>query len=87
MTCQQMDLDIAVAYNVIVANIIFRKRDEHLITFKIGPNASQIDFFLMKRIDKLTEGSGTAENVCGSERTCEGRNHGFSKKFIQTALW
>ena len=47
-------LDFAVAYDLIVANTFFRKRDEHLITFKSGPNVSQIDFFLMKRIDRLT---------------------------------
>ena len=33
-------LDFAVAYDLIVANTFFRKRDEHLITFKSGPNMS-----------------------------------------------
>ena len=33
-------LDFAVAYDLIVANTIFRKRDEHLITFKSGHNIS-----------------------------------------------
>ena len=47
-------LDFAVAYDLIVANTFFRKRDEHLISFKSGPNMSQIEFFLMKRIDRLT---------------------------------
>ena len=47
-------LDFAVDYGFIVANTFFRKRDEHLITFKSGPNMSQIDFFLMKMIDRLT---------------------------------
>ena len=47
-------LDFAVAYDLIVANTFFRKRDEYLITFKSGTNMSQIDFFLMKRIDRLT---------------------------------
>ena len=47
-------LDFVVAYDLIVANTFFRKRDEHLITFKSEPNMSQIDFFLMKRIDRLT---------------------------------
>ena len=37
-------LDFAVAHNRIVANTFFRKRDEHLITFKSGLNMSQIDF-------------------------------------------
>ena len=47
-------LDFAVAYNLIIANTFFRKRDEQLITFKSGPNMSQIDFFIMKRIYGLT---------------------------------
>ena len=42
------------AYDLIVANNFFRKRDEHLITFKSGPNMSKIDFSLVKRIDRLT---------------------------------
>ena len=46
-------LNFVVAYDLIVANTFFRKRDEYLITFKSGPNMSQIDFFLMKRIDRL----------------------------------
>ena len=33
-------LDFAVAYDLIVANTFFRKREEHLITFKSGPNMS-----------------------------------------------
>ena len=33
-------LDFAVAYDLIVANTFCRKRDEHLITFKSGPNMS-----------------------------------------------
>ena len=47
-------LDFAVTYDLIVTNTFFRKRVEHLITFKSGPNMSLIDFFLMKRIDRLT---------------------------------
>ena len=38
----------------VVANTILRKRDEHLITFKNGPNMSQIDFFLVKMVHRLT---------------------------------
>ena len=33
-------LDFAMAYDLIVANTFFRKRDEHLIIFKCGPNTS-----------------------------------------------
>ena len=39
-------IDFVVAYDLIVTNNFFRKRDEHLITFKSGPNMSQIVFFL-----------------------------------------
>ena len=38
-------IDFAVAYDLIVADNFLRKRDEHLISFKNGPNMSQIDFF------------------------------------------
>ena len=38
-------LDFAVAYDLILANTYFKKRDEHLITFKSRSNKSQIDFF------------------------------------------
>ena len=47
-------LDFVVAYDLIIANTFFRKRDEYLITFKSGPNMSHIDFFLIKMIDILT---------------------------------
>ena len=39
-------LDFAVAYDLIIANTYFKKRDEHLITFKSRFNKSQINFFL-----------------------------------------
>ena len=38
-------LDFALAYDLIVENTFFRKRDDNLITFKSGHNMSQIDFF------------------------------------------
>ena len=41
-------LDFAVAYDLILANTYFKKRDEHLITFKNRSNKSQIDFFLIR---------------------------------------
>ena len=33
-------LDFAVAYDLIIANTYFKKRDEHLITFKSRSNKS-----------------------------------------------
>ncbi|XP_043710378.1 uncharacterized protein LOC122659315 [Telopea speciosissima] len=46
-------LDFAIAYDMCIANTFFKKRDEHLITYKSGQHASQIDFFLIRRSDRL----------------------------------
>ncbi|XP_043710423.1 uncharacterized protein LOC122659376 [Telopea speciosissima] len=46
-------LDFAIAFDLCIANTFFKKRDEHLITYKSGQHASQIDFFLTKRSDRL----------------------------------
>ena len=46
-------LDFAVAYDLILAKTYFKKRDEHLITFKSRSNKSQIDFFLTRKVDKI----------------------------------
>jgi hypothetical protein len=45
-------LDFAVAYNLVIANTFFRKRNSHLVTFSSGHRWSQIDFVLTKREDK-----------------------------------
>ena len=45
-------LDFAVAYDLILANTYFKKRDEHLIIFKSRSNKSQIDFFLTRKVIK-----------------------------------
>ncbi|KAJ7975412.1 Craniofacial development protein 2 [Quillaja saponaria] len=45
-------LDFAVAYDLILANTFFKKRESHLITFSSGPNKSQIDFVLTKKVDR-----------------------------------
>ena len=45
-------LDFDVSYDMILANTWFRKLDSHLITYRSGGNASQIDFFLTKRVDR-----------------------------------
>ena len=47
-------LGFTMAYDLIIANTYFKKRDEHLITFKSGSNKSQIDFFLTRNMDKIT---------------------------------
>lgn len=38
-------LDFALAFNLVLANIYFMKRYDHLITYKSGNNRSQIDLF------------------------------------------
>ncbi|AQK42962.1 hypothetical protein ZEAMMB73_Zm00001d025104 [Zea mays] len=45
-------LDFAVAYNLVIANTFFRKRDSHLVTFSSDHRSSQIDFVLTRREDK-----------------------------------
>ena len=40
-------LDFAVAYELSIINSYFKKREEHLITFKSGSTRTQIDYFLV----------------------------------------
>ena len=47
-------LDFAIAFDLMVANTFFRKRQSHLVTFSSGQYSSQIDFFLTRRRDKRT---------------------------------
>jgi hypothetical protein len=44
-------LNFALAYDLIVANTLFRKRFSHLVTFSSGQHYSQIDFILVRRED------------------------------------
>jgi hypothetical protein len=45
-------LNFALAYDLIVANTLFRKRVSHLITFSSGQYCSQIDFIFARRQDR-----------------------------------
>jgi hypothetical protein len=45
-------LNFALAYDLIVANTLFRKRVSHLVTFSSGQHCSQIDFILARREDR-----------------------------------
>ena len=45
-------LDFAVAFDLMIANTFFRKRESHLVTFSSGQHCSQIDFVLARRKDK-----------------------------------
>src|SRR5262249_47762436 len=37
----------------VIANTYFKKRDEHLITYKSGVHKSQIDYFLIRKVDRV----------------------------------
>jgi hypothetical protein len=45
-------LNFVLAYDLIIANTLFRKKVSHLLTFSSGQHCSQIDFILAKRDDR-----------------------------------
>jgi hypothetical protein len=45
-------LNFVLAYDLIIANTLFRKRISHLVTFSSGQHCSQIDFILARREDR-----------------------------------
>jgi hypothetical protein len=45
-------LNFALAYDLLIANTLFRKRESHLVTFHSGQHSSQIDFILARREDR-----------------------------------
>jgi Reverse transcriptase (RNA-dependent DNA polymerase) len=45
-------LNFAVAYDMMLTNTFFRKRESHLVSFSSGQNRSQIDFVLTRREDR-----------------------------------
>jgi hypothetical protein len=47
-------LNFALAYDLIVANTLFRKRVSHIVIFSSGQHCSQIDFILVRREDRYT---------------------------------
>ena len=42
-------LDFAIAFDLMIANTLFSKRQSHLVTFRSGQYSSQIDFVLTRR--------------------------------------
>ena len=46
-------LDFTMKYGLIITNTRFKKRDEHLITYKNVTLSTQIDYFLMRQEDPL----------------------------------
>ncbi len=45
-------LDFSAAFDLTITNTCFKKREEHLITYKSGATHSQIDFFLIRKADR-----------------------------------
>ncbi|XP_059292484.1 uncharacterized protein LOC132045935 [Lycium ferocissimum] len=45
-------LDFAKAFELVVANSCFPKKEEHLVTFRSSVAATQIDFLLLRKDDK-----------------------------------
>jgi len=41
-------LDFTVAYELLVVNSFFKKKEDHLVTFKSGSSKTQIDYFPMR---------------------------------------
>ncbi|XP_028774122.1 uncharacterized protein LOC114731166 [Neltuma alba] len=48
----QAIIDFSLAYNLKIVHTCFKKRDEHLITYKSRTQKSHIDFFLVRNPDK-----------------------------------
>ncbi|KAJ8554114.1 hypothetical protein K7X08_024792 [Anisodus acutangulus] len=44
-------LEFARAFGMMIANLRFLKKDEHLVTFRSSVAKTQIDFFLLRKAD------------------------------------
>jgi len=42
-------LDFAVAFDLLVVNSLFKKKEDHLVTFKSSSCKTQIDYFLRRK--------------------------------------
>ena len=47
-------LDFTLAKDLVIANSIFRKKEEHLTTYKSGGHATQVDYFLVRKGDRAS---------------------------------
>ncbi|XP_057529787.1 uncharacterized protein LOC130808326 [Amaranthus tricolor] len=45
-------LEFALAKDLVIANSIFRKKEEHLTTYKSSRHATQVDYFLVRKGDR-----------------------------------
>ena len=46
-------LNFAIKFDLVVTNTFYIKADEHLITFKNEANRSPVDYFLVRRTDRM----------------------------------
>ena len=42
-------MDFATAYQIILMNTYYKKRENHLVTYKSGGRMSQIDFIMLRK--------------------------------------
>ena len=47
-------LHFSLAHDLVIANSIFKKKEEHLITYKSVVHTTQIDYALVRRTDKVS---------------------------------
>ena len=47
-------LHFPLAHNLVIANSIFRKKEENLITYNSGGHTTQIDYALVRRNDRVS---------------------------------
>ena len=45
-------MNFTLAYDLLIANTLFRKRESHLVTFRSGQHSSQINYILARREDR-----------------------------------
>jgi len=45
-------LDFVVTYELLVVNSYFRKKEDHLVTFKSSSTKTQIDYFLIRLVNR-----------------------------------
>ena len=73
-------IDFAVSSDMVIANTFFNKRREHLITYKSGGRACQIDFLLCRRKDlveiKRLQGYTRRSCDCTASFGSDGPNYG-----------
>ena len=67
-------LNFALAYDLLIANTVFKKRESHLVTFRSGQHSSQIDFILTRREDRrdCLDCKVIPGECCPSTQTCGG---------------